>query len=49
MKMMYLIFKNPTKYGYRKMPWCYEAAYPELMKIYHKCGKFVKSGTGKNK
>lgn len=48
-KMMYLIFKNPTKYGYRKMPWCYEAAYPELMKIYHKCGKFVKSITGKNK
>lgn len=38
-EMMRLIRKNPEKYGYRKMPQCYEAAYPTIMTIYHGIGK----------
>ena len=34
-EMLELIRQNPGKYGYRKMPQCYEAAYPRLMKMYH--------------
>ena len=40
-EMMRLIHKNPEKYGYRKMPQCFEAAYPRLMKIYHKIGRLL--------
>lgn len=38
-EMMRLIRKNPEKYGYRKMPQCFEAAYPKTMTIYHGIGK----------
>ena len=38
-EMMRLIRKNPEKYGYRKMPQCFEAAYPTIMTIYHGIGK----------
>ena len=41
-EMMKLIYKNPEKYGYRKMPQCYEAAYPRLMKIYHFIGYILR-------
>lgn len=41
-EMMRIIHENPDKYGYHKMPWCYEAAYPRLMRMYHMCGKIVK-------
>ena len=40
-EMMRLIHKNPEKYGYRKMPQCFEAAYPRLMKIYYKIGRLL--------
>ena len=41
-EMMRLIRQNPEKYGYRKMPHCYDAAYPRLMKIYHGVGRLVR-------
>lgn len=41
-EMMRLIRQNPEKYGYRKMPYCYDAAYPRLMKIYHGVGRLVR-------
>lgn len=41
-EMMRLIRRNPEKYGYRKMPQCYDAAYPRLMKIYHGMGRLVR-------
>lgn len=41
-EMMQLIRQNPEKYGYRKMPQCYEAAYPRLMKIYYGTGKLIR-------
>ena len=41
-EMFRLIRQNPEKYGYRKMPQCYEAAYPRLMRIYHGVGKFMR-------
>lgn len=40
-EMMKLVHRNPDKFGYRKMPQCYEAAYPNVMKIYHAVGAFV--------
>lgn len=46
-EMMRLIHENPNKYGYRKMPQCYEAAYPRAMKIYHGLGKMVRIIKGK--
>lgn len=42
-KMLKLIRKAPEKYGYRQMPQCYEAAYPNLMKIYHDIGRIIRS------
>lgn len=41
-EMFHLIRQNPEKYGYKKMPQCYEAAYPRLMKIYHGTGKLIR-------
>lgn len=41
-EMFHLIRQNPEKYGYKKMPQCYEAAYPRLMKIYHGAGKLIR-------
>ena len=41
-EMMRLVHQNPEKYGYRKMPQCYEAAYPNLMKIYHAAGSTLR-------
>ena len=41
-EMMRLIRQYPEKYGYRKMPYCYEAAYPKLMKIYHGIGWLIR-------
>ena len=41
-EMMRLVHKSPEKYGYKKMPQCYEAAYPTLMKIYHGIGKIFR-------
>lgn len=40
-EMFQLIRQNPEKYGYKTMPQCYEAAYPMLMKIYHKIGRVL--------
>lgn len=40
-EMMKLIRSNPERYGYRKMPYCYESAYPKVMKIYHEVGKIL--------
>lgn len=48
-EMMRMIRKNPDKYGYRKMPQCYEAAYPNGMKIYHGLGRMVRRIRGKMK
>lgn len=45
-EMMRYVHQNPEKYGYRKMPWCYEAAYPRLMRVYHACGKMVRKLLG---
>ena len=42
-EMLKLIRSNPEKYGYRKMPQCYEAAYPRVMKIYHGVGKIFRA------
>lgn len=42
-EMMKLVRENPEKYGYRKMPQCYEAAYPKLMGIYHRAGKLIRA------
>lgn len=42
-EMMKLVRENPEKYGYRKMPQCYEAAYPGLMEIYHRAGKLIRA------
>lgn len=41
-EMMKLIRQNPEKFGYRKMPQCYDAAYPRLMKIYHGAGRIIR-------
>lgn len=41
-EMFHLIRQNPEKYGYKKMPQCYEAAYPRLMQIYHGAGKLIR-------
>lgn len=41
-EMFHLIRQNPEKYGYKKMPQCYEAAYPKLMRIYHGVGKLIR-------
>ena len=41
-EMMRLIRQKPKKYGYKKMPYCYDAAYPRLMKIYHGVGRLVR-------
>lgn len=41
-EMFHLIRQNPEKYGYKKMPQCYEAAYPKSMKIYHSVGKLIR-------
>lgn len=41
-EMMRLIRQNPEKYGYRKMPYCYEAVYPKLMKLYHGIGRIIR-------
>lgn len=46
-EMMELIRRNPGKYGYRQMPQCYEAAYPRMMKIYHRLGKVARAIKGK--
>lgn len=40
-EMMKLIHQNPDRFGYRKMPQCYEAAFPGLMKIYHQVGGVI--------
>ncbi len=37
-EMMRMVHQNPDRFGYRKMPQCYEAAYPNLMKVYHRVG-----------
>ena len=42
-EMMKLIRRNPDKFGYQKMPQCYEAAYPTGMRIYHGFGKIVRA------
>lgn len=41
-EMMRLVRQAPEKYGYRKMPQCYEAAYPGLMRVYHSVGKLFR-------
>lgn len=41
-EMLQLVHKNPEKYGFRKMPQCYEAAYPHLMRIYHSVGALLR-------
>ena len=41
-EMFHLIRQNPEKYGYKKMPQCYEAAYPRMMQIYHGAGKLIR-------
>lgn len=46
-EMIQLIRQNPQKYGYRKMPQCYEAAYPRLMEIYRGVGKLIRKLTKK--
>lgn len=47
-EMMKLVHQYPEKYGYRKMPQCYEAAFPRIMNVYHRLGKIyhkiIKSG-----
>lgn len=42
-EMLQLIHKNPEKYGFKKMPQCYEAAYPRLMRTYHFCGAVLRT------
>lgn len=41
-EMLELIRQNPEKYGYRKMPQCYDAAYPRLMKLFHMMGRLIR-------
>ena len=42
-EMMKMIRKSPEKYGYSIMPQCYEAAYPTLMRCYHKFGSIIRN------
>lgn len=46
-EMMKMVQEHPEKFGYKKMPQCYEAAYPNMMKIYHKIGSLVRRGRNK--
>lgn len=41
-KMMKLVRQNPGRFGYKKMPQCYEAAYPNAMKVYHGFGAVLR-------
>lgn len=41
-EMMRLIHQDPKRFGYREMPYCYEAAYPNLMRIYHFAGNILR-------
>ncbi len=42
-KLMFILFRHPIIYSYRKMPQCYEATFPNIMSFYHRCGKGLKS------
>ncbi len=46
-EMMKMVHQNPERFGYRKMPQCYEAAYPNLMKVYHQVGGILRKILGK--
>lgn len=41
-EMLRIIRQDPSRFGYRKMPQCYDAAYPALMRIYHKLGNWAR-------
>lgn len=41
-KMMHTVLKEPKRYGYKKMPQCFEAAFPRTMKILHKCMRIIR-------
>lgn len=46
-EMMCWVHQFPEKYSYRKMPQCYDAAYPLIMKGYHKLGAVVHKAAGR--
>lgn len=45
-EMMKLVRQRKEQFGYRKMPQCYEAAYPNLMKLYHQAGYLLRKAMG---
>lgn len=47
-EMMRLVHQNPDRFGYRKMPQCYEAAYPNVMNVYHQVGNILRKILRKN-